>query len=199
MLPILPITINPTINLFTEINNRQTLGQLDRMDLGFFYIELFFLILTISVTALVYFSNRRKDKKVAKEKAKEGLCVMLLLVVSVLFTYFTTINPTISKYNQINNLPLETVFSSYRINKVEGTKNNETQFKVYLKKLKNNESIEKSMYKYLDDSVVINVSKVNKDSFNITLDNDQVVTIKKKDAEQIFNTLNKIKAKESEN
>ena len=55
------------------------------------------------------------------------------------------------------------------------------------------------MYKYLDDSVVINVSKVNKDSFNITLDNDQVVTIKKKDAEQIFNTLNKIKAKESEN
>lgn len=199
MLPILPTTINPTINLFTEINNRQTLGQLDRMDLGFFYIELFFLILTISVTALVYFSNRRKDKKVAKEKAKEGLCVMLLLVVSVLFTYFTTINPTISKYNQINNLPLETVFSSYRINKVEGTKNNETQFKVYLKKIKNNESIEKSMYKYLDDSVVINVSKVNKDSFNITLDNDQVVTIKKKDAEQIFNTLNKIKAKESEN
>lgn len=199
MLPILPTTINPTINLFTEINNRQTLGQLDRMDLGFFYIELFFLILTISVTALVYFSNRRKDKKVAKEKAKEGLCVMLLLVVSILFTYFTTINPTISKYNQINNLPLETVFSSYSINKVEGTKNNETQFKVYLKKLKNNESIEKSMYKYLDDSVVINVSKVNKDSFNITLDNDQVVTIKKKDAEQIFNTLNKIKAKESEN
>ena len=90
MLPILPTTINPTINLFTEINNRQTLGQIDRMDLGFFYIELFFLILTISVTALVYFSNRRKDKKVAKEKAKEGLCVMLLLVVSVLFTYFTT-------------------------------------------------------------------------------------------------------------
>lgn len=39
----------------------------------------------------------------------------------------------------------------------------------------------------------------NKDSFDITLDGGQVVTIKKKEAEQIFNTLNKIKAKESEN
>lgn len=46
---------------------------------------------------------------------------------------------------------------------------------------------------------MINVSKVNKDSFNITLDNGKIVTIKEKDAEQIFNTINKIKAKESEN
>lgn len=68
-----------------------------------------------------------------------------------------------------------------------------------MKKIKNNKNIDESEYKYLDDSVVINVSKVNKDSFDITLDGGQVVTIKKKEAEQIFNTLNKIKAKESEN
>lgn len=214
MLPILPTRINPIIDLFVNVNNHQAmLGKLDKMDLHFFYIELFFIALTIAVTALVYFINRRKNKKLAKQKAKEGLCMMLILAVFASFTYFTTINPTISKYNKINNLSLETLFSSYHINKIEEIKNTEktvvydasgdkkpeTQFKVYLKKTFKNKSVGKSIYKYLDNLVVINVSKINKNSFDILLPDGQVVTIKEKDAEQIFNTINKIKAKESEN
>lgn len=213
MLPFLPTTINPIIDLFTNVNNRQTmLGKLDKMDLHFFYIELFFIALTIVVTALVYFSNRQKNKKLAKNKAKEGLYMMLSLTVFASLTYFTTINPTISKYNKINNLPLETLFSSYHINKIEETKNTEKtviydasgdkkpkiQFKVYLKKSFKNKSVDKSIYKYLNDLVVINVIKVNKDSFDITLNDGQIVTTKKKDAEQIFNALNKITTNERE-
>jgi hypothetical protein len=218
MLPILPnftpIKIDPIIDLFTKINNNETLlSQSDKGDLGFFYIELVFLILTIFITTLVYFCKRKDDKKLAKQKAKEGLCVMLLLVCSSLFTYFTAINPTISKYNEINNLQLETVFSNYNIDRVKSVKNNEktviydasgnkkpeTQFKIYLNKTINRNDISKSIYRYLKKSVVINVTKVNKDGFDILLPNGKVVTIKEKDAEQIFNTLNKIKAKESEN
>ena len=50
----------------------------------------------------------------------------------------------------------------------------------------------------LKDSVVIDVTKINKNSFDILLPDDQVVTVKEKDAKEIFNTLNKIKEKERE-
>ena len=212
MLPILPnftpIKIDPIIDLFTKINNNETLlSQSDKGDLGFFYIELVFLILTIFITTLVYFCKRKDDKKLAKQKAKEGLCVMLLLVCSSLFTYFTTINPTISKYNEINNLQLEAVFSNYNIDRVESVKNNEktviydasgnqkserpkTLFKVYLDKTKDVKNIE------LEHDVILEVSKVNKDSFDIILPDEKVETIKKDDAPEIFNALNKIKSDE---
>ena len=68
-----------------------------------------------------------------------------------------------------------------------------------MKKIKNNKNIDESEYKYLDDSVTIDVVKVDKNSFDIVLPDGEIVTIKNKEAEQIFNTLNKIKAKESEN
>lgn len=212
MLPILPnftpIKIDPIIDLFTKINNNETLlSQSDKGDLGFFYIELVFLILTIFITTLVYFCKRKDDKKLAKQKAKEGLCVMLLLVCSSLFTYFTAINPTISKYNEINNLQLEAVFSNYNIDRVESVKNNEktviydafgnqkserqkTLFKVYLDKTKDVKNIE------LEHDVILEVSKVNKDSFDIILPDEKVETIKKDDAPEIFNALNKIKSDE---
>lgn len=54
------------------------------------------------------------------------------------------------------------------------------------------------MYHYLKKSVVVNVSKINKNSFDILLPDGQVVTIKEKEAKEIFNTLKKINEKESE-
>ena len=57
---------------------------------------------------------------------------------------------------------------------------------------------EKNKIVGLKGSVVINVTKVNDNSFNVLLPDDQVVTVKEKDAKEIFNTLNKIKEKERE-
>ena len=215
MLPIhTPIKTNPIVDLFTGINNHQTLPiQYDKEALAFFYIELAFLFLATFLTILVYFYKRKDNKKIAKQKGKEGLYMTLFLLCSILFTYFTMIKPIIREYNEINNLQLETVFSNYNIDRVESVKNNEktviydasgnkkpeTQFKIYLNKTINRNDISKSIYRYLKKSVVINVTKVNKDGFDILLPNGKVVTIKEKDAEQLFNTLNKIKAKESEN
>ena len=214
MLPISQTTINPIIDLFLGINNHQTLpSQSDKGAVGFFYIKLAFLFLTTFVTIWVYFYKRKDNEKLAKQKVKEGLFWMLLLACSSLFTYFVIIKPIISEYNKINNLSLEILFSSYHIDKIEETKNTgktviydasgdkkpETQFKIYLDKTKNRNDIDKSIYHYLKKSVVVNVSKINKNSFDILLPDGQVVTIKEKDAEQIFNTINKIKAKESEN
>lgn len=192
MLSILP-TINPIIDLFTK---QTLLSNLDGSNLFLFYLELAGLVLAILLTAYVYLKNKHKDKKVVEEKIKPNIFAILTLACCSFFTYFSMISPRINLYNKINDLSLEQVFSSYYIKKIEKT---EIQSKVYLKKIKNNRNTDESIYEYLDDSVVINVSKVNKDSFDITLDGGQVVTIKKKEAEQIFNTLNKIKAKESEN
>ncbi len=66
------------------------------------------------------------------------------------------------------------------------------------RKPKNRNDIDKSMYHYLKKSVVVNVSKINKNSFDILLLDGQVVTIKEKEAKEIFNTLKKINEKESE-
>ena len=138
---------------------------------------------------------------------------MLLLTYSSLFTYFGIIKPIISEYNAINNLSLKSVFSNYNIDRIEWIKSNEktviydasgnkkpeTQFKIYLNKTKNRNDIDKSIYHYLKKSVVMNVSKINKNNFDILLPDGQVVTIKEKEAKEIFNTLKKINRKEREN
>lgn len=213
MLPISQTTINPIIDLFMGINNHQTLpSQSDKGALGFLYINFAFLFLTTFVTILIYFYKRKDNEKIAKQKVKEGLFWMLLLTYSSLFTYFGIIKPTISEYNAINNLSLKSVFSNYNIDRVEWIKSNEktviydafgdkkpeTQFKIHLDKTKNRNDIDKSMYHYLKKSVVVNVSKINKNSFDILLPDGQVVTIKEKEAKEIFNTLKKINEKESE-
>lgn len=213
MLPISETTINPIIDLFLGINNHQTLpSQYDKGAVAFFYIKLAFLFLTTFVTILVYFYKRKDNEKLAKQKVKEGLFWMLLLACSSLFTYFAIIKPIISEYNAINNLSLKSVFSNYNIDRVEWIKSNEktviydasgdkkpeTQFKIHLDKTKNRNDIDKSMYHYLKKSVVVNVSKINKNSFDILLSDGQVVTIKEKEAKEIFNTLKKITVNERE-
>ena len=192
MLSILP-TINPIIDLFTK---QTLLSNLDGSDLFLFYLELSGLVLAILLTAYVYLKNKHKDKKVVEEKIKPNIFAILTLACCSFFTYFSMISPRINLYNKINDLSLEQVFSSYYIKKIEKT---EIQSRVYLKKIKNNKNIDESEYKYLDDSVTIDVVKVDKNSFDIVLPDGKIVTTKNKEAEQIFNTLNKIKAKESEN
>lgn len=49
----------------------------------------------------------------------------------------------------------------------------------------------------LEDNVVLEVSKVNKDSFDIILPDEKVETIKKDDAPEVFNALKKIKIDEN--
>lgn len=186
MLSILP-TINPIIDLFTK---QTLLSNLDGSDLFLFYLELAGLVLAILLTAYVYLKNKHKDKKVVEEKIKPNIFAILTLACCSFFTYFSMISPRINLYNKINDLSLEQVFSSYYIKKIEKT---EIQSKVYLKKIKNNRNTDESIYEYLDDSVVINVSKVNKDSFDIILSDDKVETIKKDDAPEVFNALKKIK------
>ena len=213
MLPVSQTTINPIIDLFMGINNHQTLpSQSDKGAVVFFYIKIAFLILTTFVTILVYFYKRKDNEKLAKQKVKEGLFWMLLLTCSSLFTYFAIIKPIISEYNAINNLSPKSVFSNYNIDRVEWIKSNEktviydasgnkkpeTQFKIHLDKTKSRNDIDKSIYHYLKKSVVMNVSKINKNSFDILLSDGQVVTIKEKEAKEIFNILKKINTNERE-
>lgn len=44
----------------------------------------------------------------------------------------------------------------------------------------------------------MNVTKINKDSFDVLLPNGQVTSVKEKEAKEIFKTLKKINTKERE-
>ena len=103
------------------------------------------------------------------------------------------------------------MFSSYRIVKIKQPKESDSNitydasgnkenkepekpkilFKVYLDKTKDVKTME------LEDNVVLEVSKVNKDSFDIILPDEKVETIKKDDAPEVFNALKKIKIDEN--
>lgn len=108
----------------------------------------------------------------------------------------------------INTTPIKTAFSSYRIVKIKQPKESDSNitydasgnkepekpkilFKVYLDKTKDVKTME------LEDNVVLEVSKVNKDSFDIILPDEKVETIKKDDAPEVFNALKKIKIDEN--
>lgn len=134
-------TINPVIDVFTKINNHQTtLSRLDQGNLYTFYVVLIGLILSILLTIISYFKNRRKCPTI--EQQSIYMTLLLILIPCVFLIPFSFISPIISRYNQINNLPLETVFSSYNIEKMERTKDNEAQFKAYLKKSENSKNID---------------------------------------------------------
>ena len=104
----------------------------------------------------------------------------------------------------IRKTPLKTVFSSYRIAKIKQPKESDsaitydasgnqkserpkTLFKVYLDKSKDVKNIE------MEHDVVLDVSKINEDNFEIILTDEKVEKIKKDDAQEVFNALKKIK------
>lgn len=130
------------------------------------------------------------------------LCVATAFVINFSLAFYYNI-----ANKNINKTPLKTVFSSYRIAKIKQPKESDstitydasgnqksekpkTLFNVYLDKTKNIKTME------LEYDVVLDVSKVNKDSFDIILPDEKVETIKKDDAPEVFNALNKIKSDE---
>lgn len=135
------------------------------------------------------------------EKAVVLIFVFIILGITICTVLFIHVNTT---NKNINKTPIKTVFSSYRIVKIKQPKESDSNitydasgnkepekpkilFKVYLDKTKDVKTME------LEDNVVLEVSKVNKDSFDIILPDEKVKTIKRDDAPEVFNALNKIK------
>lgn len=135
------------------------------------------------------------------EKAVVLIFVFIILGITICTVLFIHVNTT---NKNINKTPIKTVFSSYRIVKIKQPKESDSNitydasgnkepekpkilFKVYLDKTKDVKTME------LEDNVVLEVSKVNKDSFDIILPDEKVKTIKRDDALEVFNALNKIK------
>lgn len=142
------------------------------------------------------------------EKAVVLIFVFIIVGITICTVLFIHVNTT---NKNINKTPIKTVFSSYRIVKIKQPKESDSNitydasgnkenkepekpkilFKVYLDKTKDVKTME------LEDNVVLEVSKVNKDSFDIILPDDKAATIKKEDAPEVFNALKKIKIDEN--
>ena len=134
---------------------------------------------------------------------QKWLYIVTFIAICLVFVFhYETTNKAIRK------TPLKSVFSSYRIAKIKQPKESDsaitydafgnqkserpkTLFKVYLDKTKDVKNIE------LEHDVILEVSKVNKDSFDIILPDDKAATIKKEDAPEVFNVLKKIKIDEN--
>lgn len=148
-------------------------------------------------------------KKIQKRDLKKFLYISLLLAVPTIVVWMYAIVSTNTLYKEVknNNITTETLFSSYHVAEInetnefestatydkDGNKKSESPavlYEVVLIKDKKNKNAG------LKGSVVINVTKVNKNSFDVLITYDQVVTIKKEDAPEVFNALNKIKSDE---
>ena len=104
----------------------------------------------------------------------------------------------------------ETLFSSFHITEINetnefkstvtydksGNKKSETPAVLYEVILNRDE---KNKISGLKDSVTIDVTKVNENGFNVLLPDDQVVTVKEKDAKGVFKTLKKINSEKRGN
>lgn len=160
---------------------------------------------------MVHVSNRIYLKRFVKYKnfytfLKEYFKTVFLLFIPLCFACFVFIFYFDITNKNINKTPLKTVFSSYYIASIEqpeetgstivydtsGNQKSEkpkTIFKVYLNKIEYSHVETMS----LKDNVVLKVSKVNEDSFEIILPDEKVEKIKKDDAPEVFNALKKIK------
>lgn len=198
----------PIFELFTMLSLKKDI---------FIVAALIFGLLVMVSKNIEYYRYYLKSKglsyeKISKKRFKKFLYISLLLAVPTIVVWMYAIVSTNTLYKEVknNNITTETLFSSYHVAEInetnefestatydkDGNKKSESPavlYEVVLIKDKKNKNAG------LKGSVVINVTKVNKNSFDVLITYDQVVTIKKEDAEQIFNTLNKIKAKESEN
>lgn len=186
--------------------------EVDSIHMFFTKLNMSWMIVSLIVVVVFYLMI---DKYIHRKTTKVDILEKAIPLIFLYFFIGITICTALAIYVDTNNkninaTPIKTVFSSYRIVKIKQPKESESNItydasgnkesekpkiflKVYLDKIKDVKTME------LEDDVVLDVLKVNENSFDIILTNGQTVTIKEKDAEQIFNTLNKIKAKESEN
>ena len=209
MLPDLP-KFTPITNLFIKETFSSFPSELLAAQLIFLAIITLFIVLFIA--DFIHFSKRQKNKNVVKQKLEKFSILISGFLLFAITLYFVFIYPPIDRFNKINNLSPKTILSNYNINKIEKVKNvkqavtydvygnreseeSEFQFNIYLNKNKN---VDGYIYNPLKDTVVIKVSKINKNSFNIILSDNKVATIKEKEAKEIFNTLKKISTKERE-
>ena len=141
------------------------------------------------------------------KKWKKRFWTAFLFVVAIIVSYFIVFFSIDTFDKNINKTPLKTVFSSYRIVEIKQPKESDsnitydvsgnitsekprTLFNVYLEQTKGVKTME------LEHNVVLKVSKVNEDSFEIILPDEKVEKIKKDDAQEVFNTLKKIEDNE---
>ena len=181
--------MNPILELFMSKNPPSSLFVI------LFFIYLVFFVVMAGLSQYTPFVR----KIISWQK---WLYIVTFIAICLVFVFhYETTNKAIRK------TPLKSVFSSYRIAKIKQPKESDsaitydafgnqkserpkTLFKVYLDKTKDVKNIE------LEHDVILEVSKVNKDSFDIILPDEKVETIKKDDAPEIFNALNKIKSDE---
>ena len=199
--------MSPTLKLLTIFNLND--------DVFIIFLLMFSSLLVASINIMYYRYYLKyktsRYKKIAKRKFLQIFCVSLLVMIPILVIWLNIIISANNLYKEVknNNITPETLFSIYRITEINET--NEFKSTVTYDKSGNKKSEEpavlyevvlskdeKSKIAGLKGSVVINVTKVNDNSFNVLLPDDQVVTIKEKEAKEIFKTLKKINTKERE-
>lgn len=169
------------------------------------------LVASINIMYYRYYLKYKTSsyKKIAKRKFLQIFCVSLLVMIPILVIWLNIIISANTLYKEVkkNNITTETLFSIYHITEINetnefkstvtydksGNKKSETPAVLYEVILNRDE---KNKIAGLKDSVTIDVTKVNENGFNVLLPDDQVVTIKKEDAPEVFNALNKIKSDE---
>lgn len=193
----------------TEINPILELFKSQKISLSLFAIMFVFFLIFAQVWLYIFDKDFKIKRGWVNYLFKEFFLPALLLFSGVVVGYFVVAFYFNATNKNINKTPLKDVFSSYYIASIgqpeesgstivydsSGNQKSEklkTLFKVYLNKIE--DSYVETMS--LKDNTVLNVSKINKDSFDIILPDDKVETIKKDDAPEVFNALNKIKSDE---
>lgn len=171
------------------------------------------LVASINIMYYRYYLKYKTSsyKKIAKRKFLQIFCVSLLVMIPILVIWLNIIISANTLYKEVknNNITTETLFSIYHITEINetnefkstvtydksGNKKSEEPavlYEVYLNKDKKNKTTG------LKGSAIMNVTKINKDSFDVLLPNGQVTSVKEKEAKEIFKTLKKINTKERE-
>ena len=183
--------------------------EVDSIHVFFTKLNMSWMIVSLIVVVVFYLMI---DKYIHRETTKVDI---LEKAIPLIFLYFfigiiicTALAIYVDTNNKnINKTPIKTVFSSYRITKIKQSKESDstitydasgniesekpkTLFNVYLEKTKDVKTME------LEYDVVLEVTKVNEDSFEIILSDEKVEKIKKDDAPEVFNALKKIKEDE---
>lgn len=197
----------PIFELFTMFSLKKDI---------FIVAALIFGLLVMVSKNIEYYRYYLKSKglsyeKNSKKRFKKFLYISLLLAVPTIVVWMYAIVSTNTLYKEVknNNITTETLFSSYHVAEInktnefestatydkDGNKKSESPavlYEVVLIKDKKNKTTG------LKGSVIMNVTKINKDSFDVLLPNGQVTSVKEKEAKEIFKTLKKINTKERE-
>ena len=200
--------MSPTLKLLTIFNLND--------DVFTIFLLMFSSLLVASINIMYYrYYLKYKTssyKKIAKRKFLQIFCVSLLVMIPILVIWLNIIISANTLYKEVkkNNITTETLFSIYHITEINetnefkstvtydksGNKKSEEPavlYEVYLNKDKKNKTTG------LKGSVIMNVTKINKDSFDVLLPNGQVTSVKEKEAKEIFKTLKKINSEKREN